>query len=403
MATTGALPRIDLTTRRPFGPQALEFCGQALASGNLSSTGGPLTARFEQGFQGLYGSRHAVAVSSGTAAIHCALGALGAEPGGEVILGPITDAGSVLPLLHCGLIPRFVDLDRHLAMPADAVADAITERTVAIMAIHLFGGITDTAALRGIADRHSIFLLEDCAQAHVTALGDRYVGTYGHIGMFSFQQSKHLTTGDGGMCITDDDELAGRMRLFRDKGWDRGSSGSRAYPQLGLNYRITELQSAAGLPQLDTVQHVVSRRRELAARLDGIVERFDGVSPWRPPEAGSASYWCYPLLSDDPAHRDSIAATLAARGVPVTAGYIGAPIAECMSATREHRTFGSSQWPFTLADRPVDYAADALPMARDALDRMIVFWMHEDMADAEVDAVGAAIRDAVHQARGQRP
>lgn len=383
--------RISLTPRRPFGPEAIQLCRQALDSGNLSSVGGPLTARFEREFAEFYSAGHAVASSSGTAAIHCAIGALQADPGSEVILGPITDAGSVLPLLQSGLIPRFVDLDEYLAMPVPAVRAAINSRTVAIMAIHLFGGVTDTAALRELADAHGIALLEDCSQAHATRLGERYVGSYGHIGMFSLQQSKHLTTGDGGMCITDDDRLAHRMRLFRDKGWDRTQVGSRAYPQLGLNYRITELQSAAGLPQLATLPQVIARRREIAARLDAAVNAADGLDRWIAPPGGQASYWCYPFFVRSPRRRDPIASALSARGIPVTPGYIGAPIAQCLAVTAQRRTFGGSDWPFSLAETPPDYAADVLPHTVDALDRVIVFWLHEDLSDEDVAAVCDAI------------
>lgn len=386
-------PRVTLTQRQPFGQAALDNCAAALATGSLSSVNGPFTKRLEKGFAALYGTKHGVAASSGTAAIHSAVASLRLEPGTEVIVGPITDAGSIVPLLYEGLVPTFCDLDEHLAMTVNGVEAALTERTGAIMAIHLFGGVSDAAALRRLADDRGLYLLEDCSQAHATALGDGLVGSFGHIGMFSLQQTKHMTSGDGGVCVTDDDELAARMRLFRDKGWVRGTPHARAYPHLGLNYRITELQSAVALPQLEVLGEVVARRRSLAARLDAALSSVPGVTLWQPPTGGEASYWCYPFFVAAEA-RDAIAEDLSASGVPVTPGYIGAPIFECLSATHEQRTFGTSSYPFTLAPEGFGYDDVALPVTLDALARIIVFWLHEDLTDADIDAVADAVVSA---------
>lgn len=387
---------LHLTPRQPFGPQALENCAAALATGSLSSVTGRFTAELESGFARFYGTRHGVAASSGTAAIHTAVAALDLEPGTEVVVGPITDAGSVTPLLFQGLVPVFCDLDEHLAMTVEGIEAVLTERTGAIMLIHLFGGVSDARAIRELADRRGLKLLEDCSQAHATMLGEGagYVGTFGHIGMFSLQQTKHMTSGDGGVCITDDDDLARRMTLFRDKGWDRSASAKRSYPLLGLNYRITELQSAVAVPQLATLPDVVERRRALARRLDDALAGVDGVQTWQAPPGGAASYWCYPFFVDAD-RRDEVAGALGERGVAVTAGYIGAPIFECLVATNDQDTFGSTHYPYTLAPEGFDYSRTAVPTTREALARIIVFWLHEDHTSEDVDAVAAAIRHAV--------
>lgn len=379
-----------LTPRQPFGPEALANCAQALATGVLSAVNGPFTDRFERAFADFYGAQHAVATSSGTSAIHTAIAALNLEPGTEVVVGPITDAGSVVPLLFQGLIPIFCDVDEHLAMTVEGIEAVLTERTGAIMLIHLFGGVSDARAIRELADRRGLKLLEDCAQAHATSLGDRFLGTYGHIGMFSLQQSKHMTSGDGGICISDDEALVARMRLFRDKGWDRSAHGARSYPQLGLNYRLTELQSAVALPQLATLDEVVSRRRTHASRLDEALASMDGVEVWTPPAHAPATYWCYPFFVPEQ-WRDPMTAALAERGIPVTAGYIGAPVFECLAATHDQTTFGESGYPFTLAPAGFSYADVAVPHTRRALDRVVIFWMHEQHTDQDIDAVAAAI------------
>lgn len=391
---------LTLTPRQPFGPGTLDLLAGAVASGSLSSVGGPLTARLESELAAFYGSAHAITASSGTAAIHTAVAALCLEPGSEIVVAPITDAGSVVPVLYEGLVPVFCDVGDGLAMTRETVEAVLTPRTRAVMLVHLFGGVGDAAGIRSLADEHDLWLLEDCSQAHGTKLNDRYLGTFGHIGMFSMQQSKHMTTGDGGFCITGDDRLAREMRLFRDKGWDRGTAGVRAYPRLGLNYRITELQSAVALPQVATLRGVVDRRRYVAARLDAILEHVPGVTPWDPPARGKASYWCYPVFVA-PAQRDAMAAALRERGVPATGGYIGAPIPECLTATATQRTFGSTSYPYNLAPQDFSYDGLRVPVARSALDRVVVLWLHEDLTDADVDAVGGALTDAASRSSGR--
>ncbi|MGA4508256.1 DegT/DnrJ/EryC1/StrS family aminotransferase [Propionibacteriaceae bacterium G1746] len=371
---------LHLTPRRPFAPEALDNCAAALATGSLSSINGRFTAEFETGFAALHGARHGIATSSGTAAIHTAIAALDLPPGTEVVLPPITDAGSVTPLLVQGLVPVFCDVDDHLAMTPEAIEAVITPRTGAIMVVHLFGGVSDVRAIRALADIHGLKLVEDCAQAHATQLGESHVGTFGDIGMFSLQQSKHLTSGDGGLCLTNDDDLAARMRLFRDKGWDRSATGARSYPVLGLNYRITELQSAVAVAGLPGLPGVVARRRQAAARLDAALSTVPGITTWSPPPAAEASYWCYPFFVPA-ALRDEFGRRLLEAGVPVTPGYIGAPIFECLVATADIHA-------------PV-------PHTRDALSRLIVFWLHEHHTDDDLDAVAGAIGAIVRDLEGQ--
>lgn len=360
------------TTRQPFGEDAVRLATEAIRSGTLFGVGGELTRRFETAFAAYYGARHAVTVSSGTAAIHTALAALSPEPGAEVITAPITDAGSVLPILYEGCVPVFADVaGDHLGMDPAVVEACVTERTAAIIAVHPFGGATDVRALRDIADRHGITLIEDCSQAHGTRFHGEFLGRHGHVGVYSLQQSKHMTAGEGGVCVTDDDRLAAQMRLFSDKGWDRAGAGARGYPRLGLNYRASELVAAVSLPQLSTLDDVLARRRRVAALLDTAVDKAPGATRWQALAGCDASYWCYPFfVSGDIARW---ARALAGEGVPTTPGYIGRPIYECMAA---------------LADT---YPPGLCPRASDALSRLVVFWVHEDMTGDELADVGAAI------------
>lgn len=393
LAVNGGSPvRTDpFPARQPFGEECVELVTAAIRSGNLYGIGGKFVTRFEAEFAAFYGAQHAVSTSSGTSAIHTALAAFDPEPGSEVITAPITDAGSIIPILAQGCIPVFADINASYGMDPASVEEKITEKTIAIIVVHLFGGASDVRAIREIADRRGLVMIEDCSQAHATLLDDKYVGRYGHVGAYSLQQSKHMTTGDGGMVITDDATIADRMRLFRDKGWNRKGYGARSYPIFGMNYRMTELQAAVGIPQLKTVRQVVERRHALALRINTHLKGIPGVAPFVPIDGCDGSYWNYPFeVTAGTTH--AFAAALAAEGVPTLPGYTGEPIYMCMSALRDHKTFGSSQYPFIEPfHSPVSYDPGLCPNAEAALTRLMIFWLHEGLTDQDADSIGTAI------------
>src|SRR6266540_7381686 len=213
--------RPEVGRRAPFGWEELRLLRDAVASQNLCCIGGQMVSAFEREFAEAYGSPYAVASTSGTSAIHVALGALDLNPGDEVITAPITDLGTIIPILYQGAIPVFADIDDSYNMDPSEVERKITSRTRAIIAVHLFGNPCDMDAMVRIAKRHNVVLIEDCAQAHFAEYKGRYAGTIGDIGCFSFQQSKHMTTGDGGMTITGNKTYYERMKLFADKGFAR--------------------------------------------------------------------------------------------------------------------------------------------------------------------------------------
>lgn len=375
-----------------FGEEAERLVVRTLRSGWLYGPGGPMTASLERRFAELYGAAHAVACSSGTAAIHLALAALDFEPGSEIITAPITDAGTIVPIIYQHGIPVFADVDEHYGMDPADVERKITDRTAAVLVVHLFGGGSDMRGIRRVADRHGLPVLEDCSQAHVTRLDGHYLGRWGHLGAFSLQQAKHMTTGDGGVVITDDETSAERMRLFRDKGWERGRHGARSYPLLGLNYRMTELQAAVGIPQIAGVRAVVERRGALGARLGRRVGAVDGLRPHTPVPGCEHSYWLFAFEVDgwDAAE---FAAALSAEGVPAAPGYTGKPVYECMSALAEQQTFGSSGYPFSGGGGrpPVSYGPGLCPAAEEVLRRQITVWPNEAFAEEDIDDLAAAI------------
>ena len=377
--------------RRPFGARESELLSAALESQNLFGPSGTMVRGFERGFAELYGVPHAVACSSGTAAIHIALGALDPDPGSEVITAPITDAGTVAPILFQNCVPVFADVDETLNLdPADVEAK-LTDRTAAIIAVHLFGNPARVDRLADLARRHDIPLVEDCSQAHLATLDGTLCGTFGTIGCFSLQQSKHMTTGDGGVAITSDPELAHRMALFRDKGWLR-RPGPRGYALLGLNYRMTELQGAVGLAQLEKVRAVVRRRTDLGRALRRRLEGVEGLRAAPTTPGATHTFWLFPIVVEgwDAAW---FARALAAEGIPATSGYTGVPVYLMMEPLRERRTFGNTAHPLDgcHGGRAAHYPPGLCPQAEALLERTVTIPLHEDLCEEDIAEIARAV------------
>jgi dTDP-4-amino-4,6-dideoxygalactose transaminase len=382
-------------TGRTFGDEEIEAVTRVLRSGRLNSTVGTETSRLEQEFAAYYGVPSAVASSSGTAAIHLAVAAVNPEPGDEIITTGLSDAGTVLPILAQNAVPVFADVDGLGNLDPSSVRRLITARTKAIIAVHLFGIPAPVAELRAIADEHGISLIEDCAQAYLTrcAPDGSLAGTVGHIGCFSLQQSKHISSGDGGLTITSDPALARRSKLFSDKAWPRDTD-ERTHLFFGLNYRMTELQAAVARVQLGRLAEVVRSRRETAAWLTTVVDELPGLAA--APESGT-TYWQFPLYVDrDVAggNGHQYAKALAEYGIPANGGYIRLPL-YLTPMLAEARTYGTSGYPLKGASQ--EFAPGLCPRTEDLIldgGLLVIDWNEHYGAD-DVDAIGTALR-AVH-------
>jgi perosamine synthetase len=248
----------------------------------ISSTGS-YVQRLQEAFAAFVGRRHAIAVMNGTAALHLALAALGIGPGDEVIVPDLTFAATINAVLHCGATPVIVDIDPlNWGLSPEAAARALTPRTKAILPVHLYGRPAEIGLLAGFARAHGLFLIEDCAEAPGARYAGRPVGQFGEVGCFSFFANKILTTGEGGICVTDSDELAARLGELRDHGMAPG----RRYwhERVGYNYRMTNLQAALGVAQLGRFDELFQRRqrleqlyREALGDLPGVI--FPGPLP----------------------------------------------------------------------------------------------------------------------------
>jgi perosamine synthetase len=296
-------------------------------------TTGPKVDEFEKAFARYVHAAHAVAVSSGTAALHTAMYALGIGPGDEVIVPPITFAATANCVVYQGGTPIFADVepDTLLIDPVQVEAK-ITNRTKAIIAVDYTGQPCDYDALRAIADRHGLLLVADACHA----LGGRYkgrpVGSLADLNVFSFHPVKHITTGEGGMITTNDQKLAERMRIFRNHGItsdhrQREQEGSWLYEMvdLGYNYRLTDIQCALGVSQLRKLPSWILRRQEIALRYDEAFAGVAGVAPLIVRDYVSHAYHLY-VIRLDTTHlrktRSEVYSSLRSEGIGVNVHYI---------------------------------------------------------------------------------
>ncbi|WP_052371908.1 DegT/DnrJ/EryC1/StrS family aminotransferase [Amycolatopsis taiwanensis] len=386
---------------RTLGTEEAAALGEVISSGRLGAGGGTQVPALESEFAEYYGVAHAVACTSGTAALHLAVGALDPAPGDEIITAPITDFGTVIPILAHNAVPVFADVDPGTGILDPASVDAlVTDRTRAIIAVHLTGAAAPIAELAEIARRHGVALIEDCAQAYLTELADgKPAGTGGHVGCFSLQQYKHITCGDGGLVITSDAGLAARMRLFADKGWPR-HTGERTHLSLGMNYRMTELQAAVARVQLGKLADVVAGRRTTAKRLAAALAGLPGVRP--PDDLDRHAVWLFPIVLD-PALAGGTntewAKALDAEGIPVSAGYLSRPVYR-YPVLAERNLYGGSGFPLTSppASEERHYPEGLCPNAEELIGRtlLVVHW-NEAYTESDVDDIATAFRK-VHAA-----
>ena len=309
-------PRIPVCEPSLDGNE-LAYVTDAVRSGWISS-GGEYLKRFEEGFAAYVGVGHGIGTTSGTTALHLALAALGVGPGDEVIIPDFTMIASAFAVCYCGAMPVFVDADPETwNMDVAHVAARIGPRTKAIMAVHIYGHPTDMDPLLALAKDRGIPVLEDAAEAHGAEYKGRRCGSIGDLAAFSFYANKAITTGEGGMVVTSDAALADECRSLRNLSFPR--TGGRVYlhDRIGFNYRMSNLQGALGLAQLERIDTYVAARRAHAARY---TDRLAGVAaiqlpverPW-----AKNSYWMYGIVLRDGARigRDELAGRLAREGI----------------------------------------------------------------------------------------
>lgn len=278
---------------------------------------GQFVQRFERAFAEHVGTRHAIALPSCTAAIHLALAALGIGPGDEVIVPDLTWIATAAPIDYLGATAVFADVDPITwCLCPDSVAANITPRTRAILAVDLYGNLPDFDRLRALATEHDLALLEDAAEAIGSHRRGRMAGSFGDVGLFSFHGSKTLTTGEGGMLVTDDARVHDRCRFLQDHG-RRPGDRSFACDEVAFKYRMSDLQAALGLAQLERLDELVAGKRRIFAEYERALAGVPGIA-WNEPGADVfASYWMTTLVLRDhaPEQRNRLRQALTAEGI----------------------------------------------------------------------------------------
>ncbi len=301
-----------------IGDEELKNLTEAVKSGWISSKG-KFILEFEENFAKYCGVKYGVAVSNGTVALHLALVALGVGRGDEVVVPTLTFIASANAVRYAGGRPVFVDSQPdYWCMDPGKLEAAITPKTKAIMPVHLYGHPCDMDAVMDIAKRHNLFVVEDAAEAHGALYKGKTVGSFGDINCFSFYGNKTITTGEGGMCLTDNEELANKMRVLRD----HGMNPQKRYWHdiIGFNYRMTNLQAAVGVAQLKRLDEFIQCKRIIAAwYAEGLKPLANEGIIKLPPEMEWARsiYWLYSILIEDSLKvtRDKMIEHLAKHGV----------------------------------------------------------------------------------------
>ncbi len=288
------------------------YVAECVGSGWISSRG-PFIAKFEEAFAAFTGAAEATSVANGTVALHLALVALGIGPGDEVIVPSFTYIASVNTILQAGATPVFAEsLADTLQVDPASVRSRITPRTRAIMAVHLYGHPSDMTALGALCRAYGLLLIEDAAESFGASWRGQHTGTFGDVGTFSFFGNKTITTGEGGMVLARDPKIMARCRQLKNQGIAPG----REYwhEVLGYNYRMTNIQAAIGLAQIELAPKILARKRAIAAHYR---EALAGL-PLRTHDAvGDAehSHWMCSILLDDATRRAPVRADLAAQGI----------------------------------------------------------------------------------------
>jgi perosamine synthetase len=316
----------------------------ALRSGWISGSGPDIEA-FERRWATYCDRKHGIAVANGSLALQLAVSLLDLEPGDEVILPSFTIISCIWPIVLAGATPVLVDSDpRTWTMNIGHVRRRITPRTRAIMPVHIYGNPVDLQPLLELADEYGLHIVEDAAEAHGAEYRGRRIGSFGTASCFSFYANKLITTGEGGMVLVDDDALAERARRFRNLGFQPGRRFVHA--ELGFNFRLTNLQAALGLRQVDRIDEIVARKRAMGQAYTERLSRLEGLELQADQAWSRGVYWMYGLLVRETTGQDAaeLARRLAKRGIETRPFFLGM---HEQPVLRERGLFAGEEYPVT--------------------------------------------------------
>lgn len=348
----------------------------AKAGGNF--LGGKQVREFESLIRDYFGAKHAVTVNSATAGIHVALGACGIGPGDEVIVSPYTMSASATAIIMQNAIPVFVDIEEDtFCIDPKLIEKKITPRTKAIVVVHLFGYPAKMDEILSIAKRYNLHVIEDCAQSPGAKYKGRFVGTLGDIGIFSLNQHKTITSGEGGFAVTNNDNLAFRMQSIRNHGEVvvEDMKIDDISNIVGFNYRMTELEAAVGIGQFKRLDSLNNHRIKLVEYLTEALSRFDGLALPQKEDFNRHVYFVYPIRFKEQSigiPRDAFVKALNAEGIPFGAGYVKPIYLEPLYQKRI--AYGKKGCPFKcdFYKGNVDYSKGICPIAERMFERELM-------------------------------
>lgn len=392
-----------------FTEETVQAAMEPLRSGKVNYWTGELGMKFEQAFADWNGSKFGISTSSGTSALHTALAGLGIGPGDEVIVPSYTFIATSFSVCQAGAVPVFADVEpRSHTISAEDIEAKVSDRTRAVIVVHLYGEICDMGAIMDVAKRHSLKVVEDCAQAHGGTYKGKKVGTIGDVGAFSFCQSKTFTTGGEGGCVTTDDEdVAWLCRSFRDHGYDVAerlrlleleAKLPYIHNSVGFNFRMTEMQSAIGLKELERLDtwNLPNRRRN-GEKLLGLLQDCPQILklPVHNEERRNG-FWMFPVILDtDALSADvrTVIKAISAEGIPC--GPVMWPQCYKEKAYQEGKGFGRLGYPFgdpNARKEAVDYSKTYCPNAAWVEERCFFVPVHPTYEVRHIEMMAAAIK-----------
>jgi perosamine synthetase len=277
-----------------IGEEEVAAVAAAIRRGEISGSFGESIPRFEEAFAAYCGCKYGIAVSSGTAALHLAVAALDLKPGDEILVSASTNIATALAAYHHQLVPVPVDSEsRTWNLNLDLIEELITPRTRAIIPVHLFGHPVDMDRVCQIARKHNLAVIEDCAESHGATCRDRMTGSFGEMGCFSFYANKVITTGEGGMIVTNNSSLAEKLKLLRNLAF---TTPRFRHEIAGYNFRMTGYQAAMGLVQCNKIEKVIKEKIRVAQTYDRSLKKAGGLQLPVPSAVGRHVYWMYGVV-----------------------------------------------------------------------------------------------------------